>query len=76
MYIQYTIFIIKKKITPDFSKSATMGFVFLGTQERVRNSRGKRAISVQATEVLLYFRCPRALKASTEMLQSVQWLPR
>ena len=28
---------------------------FLGTQERVRNSRGKRAISVRATEVLLYF---------------------
>ena len=26
---------------------------FLGTQERVRNSRGKRAISVRATEVLL-----------------------
>ena len=25
-----------------------------GTQERVRNSRGKRAISVRATEVLLY----------------------
>ena len=24
------------------------------TQERVRNSRGKRAISVRATEVLLY----------------------
>ena len=31
-----------------------MGF-FLGTQERVRNSRGKRAISVRATEVLLYW---------------------
>ena len=28
--------------------------VFLGTQERVRNSRGERAISVRATEVLLY----------------------
>ena len=27
---------------------------FQGTQERVRNSRGKRAISVRATEVLLY----------------------
>ena len=33
--------------------SAAMG-LFLGTQERVRNSRGKRAISVRATEVLLY----------------------
>ena len=32
---------------------AAKGF-FLGTQERVQNSRGKRAISVGATEVLLY----------------------
>ena len=30
-----------------------MGF-FQGTQERVRKSRGKRVISVRATEVLLY----------------------
>ena len=28
---------------------------FLGTEERVRNSRGKRAISVRATDFLLYF---------------------
>ena len=28
--------------------------LFLGTQERVRNSHGKRAISVRAIEVLLY----------------------
>ena len=28
--------------------------LFLRTQERVRNSRGKRAIRVRATEVLLY----------------------
>ena len=27
---------------------------FLGTEEGVRNSRGKRAISVRAIEVLLY----------------------
>ena len=33
--------------------SATMG-LFQGTQEQVRNIRGKRAISVRATEVLLY----------------------
>ena len=32
-----------------------MGFFFLATQERVRNIRGKRASSVLATEVLLYF---------------------
>ena len=38
-YTQYTIFIIKQKITQDYPKSAAMGF-FLGTQERVRNSRG------------------------------------
>ena len=43
----------KKKITLNYAKSATKGF-FLGIQERVRNSRGKRAISVRATEVLLY----------------------
>ena len=30
-----------------------MGF-FQGTQARVRNSHGKRAISVRAIEVLLY----------------------
>ena len=53
MHTQYTIFIIKKKITPDYSKYAAMGF-FQGTQERVRNSRDKRAISVRATQVLLY----------------------
>ena len=33
---------------------AAMRF-FLGTQERVRNSHGKRAISVRATEVSLYY---------------------
>ena len=30
---------------------------FLGTQALVRNSPGKRAISVRATEDLLYMRC-------------------
>ena len=29
-------------------------YLFLGSQERVRNSYGKRAISVRAIEVLLY----------------------
>ena len=54
-YKQHTIFNIKKKEknTLNYPKSATVGF-FLGTQERVRNSRGGRAISVRATEVLLY----------------------
>ena len=52
-YTQSTIFNIKIKITLNYPKSADNVF-FLGTQERVRNSRGKRAISVRATEVLLY----------------------
>ena len=37
----------KEIITPNYSKSADMGYFPLGTQERVRNSRGKRAISVR-----------------------------
>ena len=41
---------MKKKITLNYPKSAAMGF-FL----RVRNNRGKRAISVRATDGLLYF---------------------
>ena len=55
-YIQHTIINIKRKITLNYPKSAAMGFLFQGTQERVRNSRGKRAISVRATEVLLYLK--------------------
>ena len=54
-YTQYTIFNLKKKkkeITLIYPKPAAVGF-FQGTQ-RVRNSHGKRAISVRATEVLLY----------------------
>ena len=53
-HTQYTIYIIKNKITVDYPKSADMGFS-LGTQEGVRNSRGKRAISVRANEALLVF---------------------
>ena len=56
-YTHYTVFNIKKKITLTYPKSAAKGF-FLGTQERVRNSRGKRLISVRATEVLLYNAVP------------------
>ena len=51
-YTQYTIFKIKKKITLNYPKSAAKEF-FLGSQEPVRNSYGKRAISVQTIEVLL-----------------------
>ena len=44
---------IKQKIILNYPKSATMDF-FQGTEERVRTSHGKRAISVLAIEVLLY----------------------
>ena len=37
----------------NYPKSAAMGF-FEGTQEQILNSHGKRAISVQVTEGLLY----------------------
>ena len=46
--------LLKKKITLNYPKSEVMG-IFQGTQKRVRNSRGKRGISVRAFEVLLYF---------------------
>ena len=52
-YTQYTIFNIKTKITLNYPKSAAIGF-FRGTQKRVQNSRGKRAIWVRAIEVVLY----------------------
>ena len=52
---KYTIFGIKKTFTLNYPKYAAMGFLE-GTPERVRNSRGKRAISVRAIEVLLYLK--------------------
>ena len=52
-YTQYTICNMNMKNTLNYPKSAAMGF-FQGTQERVRNSWGKRAISVRAIEVILY----------------------
>ena len=55
-YTQYTIFSMNKKNILNYPKSAAIGF-FQGTQERVRNSRGIRAISVRATEVVLYVVC-------------------
>ena len=45
---------IKRKITLNYPKSAAMGF-FQETQEEFENNHGKRAISVRAIEVLLYF---------------------
>ena len=52
-YTQYTSFNIKMKIILYYPKSAAMGF-FLRGSKLVRNSRGKRAISVRAIGVLLY----------------------
>ena len=52
----HNVFYQYKKITrnyPKYKNSAAVGFL-LGAQERVRTSRGKRAISVRATEVLLH----------------------
>ena len=47
-------FSIKRKENhTKLSQIFRQGFFFLGIQERVQNSRGKRAISVRATEVLL-----------------------
>ena len=54
-YTQYTISQYKKgKFILNYPKSAAICPNFQGTQERVQNSRGKRAISVRAIEVLLY----------------------
>ena len=45
-----------KKITLYYPKSAAMGF-FKGTKDQVRISSGKGAISVRATEGLLFIYC-------------------
>ena len=55
-YTQYTIFNIKNKITLNHPKSAAMRYL-PGIQQRIQISRGKRAISGRATEVLLYQDC-------------------
>ena len=50
MSTQYTIFNKKKeKFNLNYHRSAVIDFS-QGTQERVRNSCGERAISVRATE--------------------------
>ena len=56
-YTKHTIFNVEKKITLNYLKYnnvCSYWIFFQRTQERVRNSRGKRAIGVQAIEVLLY----------------------
>ena len=56
---------IKKNIPKD---------LFQGTQERVRNSRGKRAISVRATEVLLYIYLVKMVQQLKTHLQRMKKL--
>ena len=54
----HAIINIKKKTTlnyPKYNNVCRYGIFSQGTQDRVRNSRGKRAIGVWAIEVLLYF---------------------
>ena len=47
-------FSIQKENHTKLSQICAQGIFFLGTQGRVRNSHGKRTISVRATQVLLY----------------------
>ena len=49
-------FNMTKKNNLNYPKSAAIRIFFQGTQERVRKSRGKRATSVRAIEVLLYMK--------------------
>ena len=57
-YTQHANINIKKKITLNYPKYnynvCSYGIISLGTQERVRNNRGKRAIGVRGIEILLY----------------------
>ena len=53
-YTQYTIFNIQKQITLNYPKSAGKDFFQRTQLERVRNNRGKRAISVRAIEISMY----------------------
>ena len=57
-YTQHVIINIKKKTTLNYHKYdnvCSYRIFSLKTQERVRNSRGKRAVSVRAIEVVQYF---------------------
>ena len=70
-YKQYTSFNIKKKVTLNYPTSAATGF-FEGTQERVRNSRGKRAIGVRVIEVLLYFKLSLLRNSYTTLCKPIR----
>ena len=47
-------FSIQKRKSPEIIPNLQLSNFFQGTQERVRNSCSKQAISVRAIEVLLY----------------------
>ena len=53
-YTQYTISNMKVKNNFNYPKSAAIGFFFQGTQERVRNSRGKRAIVISSVVLTIF----------------------
>ena len=56
-YTQHNIISLKKEINKNYPKDnnvCSTGIFFLGTQEQVGNSDGIQAISVLATEVVLY----------------------
>ena len=76
-YTQHTISNLEKKITliiPNIIMSAALGFFSQGTLERVGNSRHKRAISVRATDVLLYLQLVARETESILTLLSVRVL--
>ena len=52
-----------------------------GTQERFRNSRGKRAINIRATEVLLYsdqerFNYRKSQQTMSNQYETIAWTPK
>ena len=78
MCTQNIPFYSKTEKSPQIILNLQLRDFFLGTQERVRNSRGKRAISVGATDVLLYIRqlfypgvtnCPGKVSVSNHIQQ-------
>ena len=59
-YIIPVLNIKKKDDHPKLFQICILWDLFQGTQEGVRNSRGKRAINVRAIEVLLYVKPARS----------------
>ena len=55
MSTQIYHFQYKKKFTLNYPQNMQLWYFFQGTPEPVRSNHGKRAISVRATEFLLYY---------------------